>query len=46
MDRHLMKVVGTPEQRHQLDLDDIRELSRQADEYGLAPSCLPAASPW
>ena len=45
MDRHLMKVTGKKEQRHQLDLNDIRELSRQADEYGLARFVLTGGEP-
>ena len=36
MDRHLLKLTGKKEERHQLDLNDIRELSRQADEFGLS----------
>ncbi len=46
MDRHLIKVMGKPEQRHELDLDDIRELSLQADEFGLCASFSRVASPW
>lgn len=45
MDRHLVKLTGKPEQRHQLDLNDIRELSRQADEYGLARFVLTGGEP-
>ena len=35
MDRHLEKVLNTKENRQLMDLDDVRELSRQADEYGI-----------
>jgi MoaA/NifB/PqqE/SkfB family radical SAM enzyme len=45
MDRHLIKLTNKPEQRHQLDLGDIRELSRQADEYGLARFVLTGGEP-
>jgi len=45
MDRHLIKLTSKPEQRHQLDLNDIRELSRQADEYGLARFVLTGGEP-
>lgn len=45
MDRHLLKVTGKKEQRHELDLNDIRELSRQADEYGLARFVLTGGEP-
>jgi len=45
MDRHLMKVTGKAEQRHTLDLNDIRELSRQADEIGLARFVLTGGEP-
>ena len=45
MDRHLIKLTGKPEQRHQLDLNDIRELSRQADEFGLARFVLTGGEP-
>lgn len=45
MDRHLIKLTGKPEPRHQLDLNDIRELSRQADEIGLARFVLTGGEP-
>lgn len=45
MDRHLVKVTGQKEQRHTLTLDDIRELSRQADEYGLARFVITGGEP-
>lgn len=45
MDRHLLKLTGKKEQRHQLDLNDIRELSRQADEFGLARFVLTGGEP-
>lgn len=45
MDRHLLKLTGRKEERHQLDLNDIRELSRQADEFGLARFVLTGGEP-
>jgi MoaA/NifB/PqqE/SkfB family radical SAM enzyme len=45
MDRHLLKLTGKKEERHQLDLNDIRELSRQADEFGLARFVLTGGEP-
>jgi len=45
MDRHLLKLTGKKEERHQLDLDDIRELSCQADEFGLARFVLTGGEP-
>jgi MoaA/NifB/PqqE/SkfB family radical SAM enzyme len=45
MDRHLKKLTGKKEQRHQLDLNDIRELSRQADEFGLARFVMTGGEP-
>lgn len=35
MTRDLKKRTGTPDPRRQMSLDDYRELSRQADEYGI-----------
>ncbi len=45
MDRHLLKVTGKKEQRHEITLDDIRNLSKQADEYGLARFVLTGGEP-
>lgn len=45
MDRHLVKLTSKPEQRHQLDLNDIRELSRQTDAYGLARFVMTGGEP-
>lgn len=45
MDRHLLKLTGKKEERHQLDLNDIRELSRQADEFGLSRFVLTGGEP-
>jgi len=45
MDRHLVKITGKKEQRHQIDLDDIRLLSKQADDFGLARFVLTGGEP-
>lgn len=45
MDRHLVKITGKKEQRHQIDLDDIRNLSNQADAFGLARFVLTGGEP-
>lgn len=45
MDRHLIKVTGKKEQRHELTLEDIRNLSKQADDYGLARFVLTGGEP-
>jgi len=45
MDRHLKKVTGKPEQRHTLNLEDIKELSRQADAMGLGRFVLTGGEP-
>ncbi len=45
MDRHLIKLTGKKEQRHELNLDDIRLLSKQADDYGLARFVLTGGEP-
>lgn len=36
MDRHLKKVFQIVDERRKIDLDDIRRISREADELGLA----------
>jgi MoaA/NifB/PqqE/SkfB family radical SAM enzyme len=45
MDRHLLKLTGSTEQRHKIDLNDIRELSRQADEFGLSRFVITGGEP-
>jgi len=45
MDRHLLKLTGNKEQRRQLGLDDLRELSKQADEFGLARFVITGGEP-
>jgi len=45
MDRHLMKTTGKKEQRHEITLEDIRNLSKQADDYGLARFVLTGGEP-
>jgi MoaA/NifB/PqqE/SkfB family radical SAM enzyme len=45
MDRHLKKVFNIEDQRRKIDLADVRELSRQADELGLARFVLTGGEP-
>jgi len=45
MDRHLEKVVKVEDTRRKMDLDDIRELSKQADELGLARFVITGGEP-
>jgi len=45
MDRHLKKVFKIEDARRKIDLDDIRELSRQADEMGLARFVITGGEP-
>jgi MoaA/NifB/PqqE/SkfB family radical SAM enzyme len=45
MDRHLEKVLHTKENRQLMDMDDVRELSRQADELGLARFVITGGEP-
>ena len=45
MDRHLEKVLNTTENRQLMDLDDVREISRQADELGLARFVITGGEP-
>jgi MoaA/NifB/PqqE/SkfB family radical SAM enzyme len=45
MDRHLEKVLKIVDERRKLDLDDIRRLSRQADELGLARFVITGGEP-
>lgn len=45
MDRHKKKVFKIEDARRKIDLDDIRELSRQADEAGLARFVITGGEP-
>ena len=45
MDRHLEKVLGVKEDRKQMTLDDIRDISKQADELGLARFVITGGEP-
>lgn len=45
MDRHQKKVFKIEDARRKIDLDDIRELSRQADELGLARFVITGGEP-
>ena len=45
MDRHFKKVFKIADERRKIDLDDIRELSRQADELGLARFVITGGEP-
>ena len=45
MDRHLLKITGSKEVRRTVGLDEIRELSRQADEFGLARFVITGGEP-
>lgn len=45
MDRHLKKVFKIADARRKMDLADIRELSRQADELGLARFVITGGEP-
>ncbi len=45
MDRHLENVLKIVDERRKLDLDDIRRLSRQADELGLARFVITGGEP-
>ncbi|BAL23755.1 radical SAM/SPASM domain-containing protein [Azoarcus sp. KH32C] len=45
MDRHLHKVFKIEDERRKIDLDDIRELSRQADELGIARFVITGGEP-
>lgn len=45
MDRHLEKVLKIEDRRKKIDLEDIRELSRQADELGLARFVITGGEP-
>jgi MoaA/NifB/PqqE/SkfB family radical SAM enzyme len=45
MDRHMERVLHVKDERRKIDLDDIRELSRQADEAGLARFVITGGEP-
>ncbi|MCB1955365.1 MAG: radical SAM protein, partial [Rhodocyclaceae bacterium] len=45
MDRHFKKVFKIADERRKIDLDDIRALSRQADELGLARFVITGGEP-
>lgn len=45
MDRHLEKVIKVEDTRKKINLDDIRNLSRQADELGLARFVITGGEP-
>jgi len=45
MDRHLEKVLKIVDTRRKIDLQDIRDLSRQADELGLARFVITGGEP-
>lgn len=45
MDRHMEKVFKIEDERPKIDLDDIRDLSRQADELGLARFVITGGEP-
>jgi MoaA/NifB/PqqE/SkfB family radical SAM enzyme len=45
MDRHLKKVFNIVDERRKIELVDIRELSRQADELGLARFVITGGEP-
>ncbi len=45
MDRHLKKVLKVVDQRQKMDLDDVRRLSREADELGLARFVITGGEP-
>jgi len=45
MDRHMEKVLKIVDERRKIDLDDIRRLSREADELGLARFVITGGEP-
>ena len=45
MDRHIENVLGGKEDRKLMTLDDIRDISRQADEIGLARFVITGGEP-
>ena len=45
MDRHLDKVLHVLDERPKMDLDDVRRLSREADELGLARFVITGGEP-
>ena len=45
MDRHLEKVLNVKEDRKQMTIDDIKDISKQADELGLARFVITGGEP-
>ena len=45
MDRHTDKVLKVQDKREKIDLNDIRNLSKQADELGLARFVITGGEP-
>jgi MoaA/NifB/PqqE/SkfB family radical SAM enzyme len=45
MDRHLKKTIGTIDMRAKIDLEDIRKLSQDADDLGLARFVITGGEP-
>ena len=45
MDRHLEKKLNTKEHRDQMTIEDIKNISKQADELGLARSVITGGEP-
>jgi len=45
MDRHLQKVLKVVDTRQKMDLDDVRRLSKEADELGLARIVITGGEP-
>jgi MoaA/NifB/PqqE/SkfB family radical SAM enzyme len=45
MDRHIKKLTGKKEQRRTINLDDVREISHQAYEYGIYRFVLTGGEP-
>lgn len=45
MDRHLEKVLKIVDERRKMDLDDVRRLSKEADELGLARFVITGGEP-
>ena len=45
MDRHLEKVLKVKEDRKQMTMDDVRDLSKQADELGLSRFVITGGEP-
>lgn len=45
MDRHLQKVIQIVDERQKMDLEDVRRISREADEAGLARFVITGGEP-